>query len=726
MAAFAAMLVATPLLPSDTFSIATEGQNAAPAMLWIMLAICATIAWLLAAFRSPLTLLKWNTTDLVLGAFFVWVAIAGVTASVDANRRAGWNMTASWVSLGLTYYLARLLLRTGTHVRAIIVGILAVTLMFALEGLHESWVTIPQNQARFKRNPAAVLVEAGIAAEPGSAAYDRFKSRLETQGPSGTFALENSLAGFLLPAAIVFLGLLFAGNINLSDKGKSLRTIGLLIGFSLLAICIRYTHSTAAMVSIGVSLLVGAIVFLFRDQRFTSRIMRFGALVFLVLIFAWPFVIAVAGDSVANRLPLTLKFRAEYWQSCLAMLKQNSLWGCGPGNFQDAYPKYMLPQAAETIADPHNLLWEILCNSGVLGGLLFTGALLIAARAPLSRLLFLTVHEEETKIADLAMPISLRATAVGGVAGISLALLLALSSGSNSLVLFLRTWLLFGAIPGGLLVATMLPWIRRGELSSSLVWLAWLGLAIHLTVSGGVGNPGTGSLFFLMLAITQNMAAKGSEFGTSIGRLAGVGALVVLCVAGVAHYQWGYVPVLAARASIGRSEIALADSKTSEAKEALRAAAKADRWDAPPLAKETQLEMLSYFEATAESRVNPEKIISTAKEAIHRSPRSPGLYFELALNLLRANAAEPKAALLAESQALLNKVTELAPSNGVAWAYRAYADSLAKDTNSARDCAKEAIRLDLINPHYDLSVEPSPISGRSFAGWLREVAGSSK
>ena len=725
VASFAAMLVATPLLPSDTFSLASDGQIAAPAMLWLMLALCSSAAWLLRTFRTASSSRCWTFTDLILAAFFVWVAVAGVVASVDGNRRASWNMTASWVSLGITYYLTRSLLRDGRTTRAFVIGAIAVCLMFAAEGLNEAWITIPQDQARFRHNPAAVLAEAGVAAEPGSAAYNRFKSRLETQGPSGTFALENSLAGFLIPAAILILGMLVLGKNNSEDKGRRMGIPVLFTGFSLLAICIYYTHSTAAIMSVGISLLVGMIVILFGDPKPTSRVMRYSALAILSIIFVWPFAIGFLSDSVREGLPRTIQFRCDYWQSCQAMLFHRPLWGCGPGNFQDAYPQHMLPRAAETIADPHNLVWEVFCNSGLIGGLLLVSALMVAARSPIAHFLLrfpTSSLEDASKSKDEENQASLRLVAFGALGGIALALLLALSSGSNFLIMFSRSWLLWGTLPAGILVVTMLPWVRYGKLPPSLIWLAWLGLAMHLTVSGGISNPGTGTLFFFLLALTQNFAQKSTLSGATTQCLAGGFVLVSLMITAIAHYQWGYLPVLAAQASFGQYELAMSDAKLGAAKEALINAAKSDRWTPVPLAKLTQLELASYLDKEPNVQADPEKLISSAKEATTRSPNCPSLHFELAMNLLRANSSSRNPDLLNEAKALLTKATELAPSNGVIWGYRAYAESLENDLIAARKSASQAIRLDSLNPHYDLAGEPSPIPGRSFAGWLRELA----
>ena len=46
------------------------------------------------------------------------------------------------------------------------------------------------------------------------------------------------------------------------------------------------------------------------------------------------------------------------------MIAEHPLGGCGPGNFQDAYTAYKLPEASEEVADPHNFLLEVWATAG--------------------------------------------------------------------------------------------------------------------------------------------------------------------------------------------------------------------------------------------------------------------------------------------------------------------------------------------------------------------------
>ena len=71
---------------------------------------------------------------------------------------------------------------------------------------------------------------------------------------------------------------------------------------------------------------------------------------------------AVAFVAESTRVPFaTSSPRAR---ATAAMIADHTLLGCGPGNFQEHYARYKLPQASETVGDPHNFLLEIWATAG--------------------------------------------------------------------------------------------------------------------------------------------------------------------------------------------------------------------------------------------------------------------------------------------------------------------------------------------------------------------------
>src|SRR5262249_51696480 len=55
------------------------------------------------------------------------------------------------------------------------------------------------------------------------------------------------------------------------------------------------------------------------------------------------------------------------------------IFGCGPGNFQEAYTAFKLPEASETPADPHNFLLEMWATAGTPAVVLLLGLIVAFA-----------------------------------------------------------------------------------------------------------------------------------------------------------------------------------------------------------------------------------------------------------------------------------------------------------------------------------------------------------
>ena len=70
---------------------------------------------------------------------------------------------------------------------------------------------------------------------------------------------------------------------------------------------------------------------------------------------------------LAAKAAKSFGYRLQYWQATMRMIAEHPLAGCGPGNFQDAYTAYKLPEASEEVADPHNFLLEVWATAGTRG-----------------------------------------------------------------------------------------------------------------------------------------------------------------------------------------------------------------------------------------------------------------------------------------------------------------------------------------------------------------------
>src|SRR5208282_2916631 len=71
-----------------------------------------------------------------------------------------------------------------------------------------------------------------------------------------------------------------------------------------------------------------------------------------------------ARPDLAKAAATSFGYRVQYWQATLRMIADRPLLGCGPGNFQDLYTQYKLPEASEEVADPHDFLLEVWATAG--------------------------------------------------------------------------------------------------------------------------------------------------------------------------------------------------------------------------------------------------------------------------------------------------------------------------------------------------------------------------
>jgi hypothetical protein len=74
--------------------------------------------------------------------------------------------------------------------------------------------------------------------------------------------------------------------------------------------------------------------------------------------------LSIEGPAVLDKAWKSFGYRVQYWQSSVLMIADHPLVGCGPGNFQNVYTQYKLPDASEEVADPHNFLLDVWATAG--------------------------------------------------------------------------------------------------------------------------------------------------------------------------------------------------------------------------------------------------------------------------------------------------------------------------------------------------------------------------
>ncbi|MFM9069366.1 MAG: hypothetical protein ACKOUR_18830, partial [Planctomycetota bacterium] len=192
----AALIVALPLVPSE--AVALGGG-----VLLILCTLALTLVAAMVGWRRGERGMMGSPVDLLLGAFFFLFIVSGIQALAGGHGRSILNVVWQWLALGLLWLLVREWLRSPVVRRATIAVLLAVAAGLSSLGFYQVLVTMPRDRAAFERDPEGSLQAAGIVAPVGSPLRAQYEDRLRSREPLATFALTNSLAGFLVPWLLV-------------------------------------------------------------------------------------------------------------------------------------------------------------------------------------------------------------------------------------------------------------------------------------------------------------------------------------------------------------------------------------------------------------------------------------------------------------------------------------------------------------------------------------------
>ena len=681
------LVVARPLFPSE--SAILRGDGLPVVMLWIALAVF----WLLGAIGHRGLRLRLGWVD---GAVLLAVGlhtVSGVWATAHASPRPALNALWEWIGLGLSFLLVRQLVLGRREARAVVAVMAGLAVALAVYGLYQYFYSLPATRARYDRDPEGMLAEAGLDYPRGSRERELFEKRLHSVEPLGTFALTNSLAGFLAPWLIVVLGTAVAG----TGEGLSRKRLWMgVLGAALpVGMCLVLTKSrTAYLATIAGMLLLGV---LWRGG------VRLGGKVLAVAAAALPLLVALAiatgglDREVLSEAGKSLGYRLQYWQSSLEMIADHPWVGCGPGNFREAYPAYKLPTASEEIADPHNFLLEIWATAGTPAMAAFVAAIagvfatVLAARGQR--------RETTDPRSAPAGPARHRATdrpwfvLGGGVAGFLLGILIGLSSDAPAGPLLP----ILGLPAAAGVVALLWGWVHQGELPAALPLIAVVVALVNLSAAGALVFPGVSGTLWLLMALGVNLAGTAAVATLSRPKL--VGLLVLALGLAAVCYATAYSPVVRSRAALERAQ-----ERPGQAEQWLLQAAKADPWSAEPW---SQLASLAFRRWAVD--VEPDGLARFeryAEKACTLAPNSSPEWRTVADSYCAAYQKLGTLQDLKKAVRAYQKVVLLYPNSAEHQAALALAMRAAGDGEGFREHGARALWLDKITPHTDKKLDP--------------------
>jgi len=637
----------------------SEDAREGTGLVWVF-ALLATSALAVASWLfAGTTRLRWSWADAAILALVVLVGAASLHA---AERRPAIAMAWEWGGLGLLYFLARNLPRTRAESATLAGALVATAVAVSAYGFYQVGVEFAGLRSRFLSRPDLVYAQLGIA--PGSPGAEALKQRLmESNEPFSTFALANSLAGFLVGPMALALAVALE---NLRKEGRGSRAVALgmaaIPGLAILA-CLLLTKSRSAWVGLSAALVVLA----WRSRGVVApRVLAASGLALAVLIGA--LVAAGLATKQLDREVLTqstrsFRFRWEYWVGTWGVItgapspyastglaelpggpdpadasrSSRPFWsGLGPANFAGPYLAHKLPEASEEIQDPHNMVLQVWAEAGIFAAIALLAAIGIGLREMLGPARPAPADEAADPIRTdhAGRPMSdptapprgsgwlLAMAGLGWIAVWVLGKLNPVTQGD-----LLARWLVLGAawVTAVALGATL--W-RRLPIPSAGLGVAVLAVAINLLAAGGIGIPSVAMSLWFLLAIGLNL--RDDRPCGRLRRVGGLGPAVVLaCVWAtlVGTYFGAVMPFWNSEAAVAEAEAAMSSKPPAfgVARDALARAIEADRYNTRPWVALADLEYQFWRSPEGSKRKEPHwlKVLLAIDGALDPKWRDP-------------------------------------------------------------------------------------------------------
>jgi hypothetical protein len=718
-------------------------EGAGSGLPWVLVLLFVAGLGLAASLVGGRFRFRASWTDLWVVALMILVAMS---ASHAVDRRPALNLAWEWVALGLIYLLVRNLPRTRGESSVLAGALVATAVSVSTYALYQVKVELPRIQAEFREHRVELLQKLNI--EPGSRGELMLRNRLmSSTEPWSTFALANSLAGFIVGPLLLLLAVWVYNRVQRDAPGSRWQALGMATPLILvLLVCLVLTKSRSAY--LGLIAATGLLAWRARRLVPARALLAMGLEGFCVV--AVLVLLGLASGrldrGVLTQSSMSLGYRWEYWQGAWGVITGGEptvtgafhaptfWWGVGPGNFGAPYLKHKLPQSSEEILDPHDLFLEVWATGGCWSVL----ALLAALAAGIWNLLGPPPRAGNRDRVTAAMPARGGPRRPSPSAGLEpndqdeeadapprrVGWLIAASGAGWALVvilgrlnpfegdLFFR-WLILGA---SWMIAVLLgaPLWMRLPVPTPALGAAIVAMVINLLAAGGVGIPTVALGLWSLLALGLNHSdnrpcgklheyhSRVPAFVLSVGWAALLGTFV-----GVAGPFWQ------SEALVSRAEEAInrRPPDFARAQQAYLSAIAADGYNARPWLQSASCSLLAWRERGA--RVgDPEwrkiPILYQKATSPPRNPNSWAVHAERARVILQllgslGQRLDPVEALKYRGEVVKSMRTAalLHPTNAELHARLAQASAEISMYNDAVTEGAEALRLDRITPHQD-------------------------
>ncbi len=712
------LLVARLLIPTES---AAQGDTLWLVQLWL----AAGLLWVLSCHRQRDFRIRFDRFDVLLAVVVLGhVVSAVVVVLTEGQKRAAINMLWEWVGLGLSFFLMRQALRSLIDGRRLLLAMVVATASLAGLGLWQHYVFYPQTSIQYGElrravdelktapKPASLreqvsrnqqirqrqrdLIEFGVPTDALTGQQRRlWENRLRISSePFGFFALANTFAGILSAWLVVAVGVLWASWRTITKNGW--QKFASLLTVALIAYCLLLTKSRTAYVGCIFGILALAWQGLPRHSGKSIRKLITWLVLGTAVLSAGIGLAGLTGGfdrQTISEAPKSWRYRMEYWTGASRVLKQNPLFGTGPGNFRPHYLKHKLPESSEEIADPHNLLLDLWTSGGLLAVVGAIALLVTAVRTFGGR-------QRETPAEDSATTSSTKKhflfdpMLVGcglGFVMVFVGGLLFRADGDMRVPTLLVTSILFAV-----LLCPLFRSIPRNR-GIMCVVAAATALMIHLLGAGGMEMPAVGQSLLILLALASVFGSDHASSSKSSRALVWTMGLMMLCGFVLCLYT-ATLPVTSRRAMLSAGDFEFSRSgNVRRAESQYRAASEADPLSPEPFLRLAALQHRKWQQSAGTDDRIFQDAVETQQLAVQRNPYSANGYRTLGnwqLEKFRLTGNIDDALAAGES---LRKAVDRYPSHALLRAQLSDAFTLAKLNEQAREQAQEALRLDQLN-----------------------------
>ncbi|MCS7032730.1 MAG: O-antigen ligase family protein, partial [Phycisphaerae bacterium] len=244
-----------------------------------------------------------------------------------------------------------------------------ILIVIAAQGIYYRLDELPENRRYLEENKQRILAERGWTED--SFGWRQFSRKVERGEMVSFYTSPNTTAAMIATLALVVAALAVQRIWDRDEWGwpAALLLILLPAGYVMF-----FTGSRAGYLTP----LLGALL-MYLGFRFGGRIASRRLAAFLLLLVAGILAAAAVVAHGAYHGSLfhdSLTFRWKYWVGSARVFVEHWLAGVGYGNFGLFYLTHRLPEAAEEIKDPHNLLVRAFVELGIVGGALMVGWLI--------------------------------------------------------------------------------------------------------------------------------------------------------------------------------------------------------------------------------------------------------------------------------------------------------------------------------------------------------------